>query len=78
MAEQDWIAELRRLSGLGMDIVQIAEHMRDNHEEFRQRSMVALNQYRLAFDLSIRQMQDIGGWYEGGLSAEHLRSEIPL
>ncbi|MFI5529903.1 hypothetical protein ACIA8O_15315 [Kitasatospora sp. NPDC051853] len=78
MAEQDWVAELRRLSGLGMDIVRIAEHMRDTHPEFRQRSIVALNHYRVAFDLSIRQMQDIGGWYEGGLSAEHLRQEIPL
>ncbi|GAA2135575.1 hypothetical protein GCM10009760_14260 [Kitasatospora kazusensis] len=78
MAEQDWVAELRRLAALGMDIVQIAEHMRENHDEFRQRSIVILNHYRVAFGLSIPQMQDIGGWYEGGLSAEYLRNEIQL
>ena len=78
MQEQQWVSELRRLSGLGMDIVQIAEHMKENHEEFKNRSIVALNRYRLAFDLSIRQMQDIGGWYEGGISDEYLRSEITI
>jgi hypothetical protein len=78
MTEQDWVSELRQLSGLGMDIVEIAERMREHHREFQQRSLVALNQYRIAFDLSIRQMQDIGGWYEGGLSSAYLRSEIVL
>ncbi|MER5635620.1 hypothetical protein ABT095_01535 [Kitasatospora sp. NPDC002227] len=78
MSEYDWVAELRRLRDQGLDIVQVAEHMRDNHEAFAKRSIVILNQYRLAFDLSIPQMQDIGGWYEGGLSAEYLRREIRI
>ncbi|MEU4895463.1 hypothetical protein AB0B12_15250 [Streptomyces sp. NPDC044780] len=74
----EWVAELRRLAGAGLDIVQIAEYMREHHAEFQERSLVTLNEYRLAFDLSVRQMQDIGGWYDGGLTSEYLRSVIPL
>ncbi|MFD8081799.1 hypothetical protein ACFV4F_08875 [Kitasatospora sp. NPDC059722] len=78
MTQNDWISELRNLSELGMDIVQIAEYMRENHGEFQERSLAILNEYRIAFNLSIRQMQDIGGWYEGGISSDILRREVQL
>ncbi|MEU7550763.1 hypothetical protein AB0B01_00125 [Streptomyces sp. NPDC044571] len=78
MKPGQWVETLRELASSGMDIVDVAEHMREGNTDFSVRSMECLNEFRVAFELSIRQMQDIGGWYEGTVSSAALREEIRI
>lgn len=61
---------------IGCSAVEVAELMVENHPSFREAPFNLMQVLRLAFGLSVHDLQYINAWLEGAISREMLNEHL--
>jgi hypothetical protein len=78
MYPDGWAADLTRLSGQDIDVVEVLTAMRKKYPEFGTERMRMAAVLRDLFNTPVADLHVINGWFAGNVSDDDLRKNVQL